>query len=245
MARLRFIMLPLAVGNRRRNNLSGLMKITKEIFQVGGSQFTSPEDAAIYLINFAGHAALVDAGAGDAQDRLIANIRGCGVELEQIEYLLITHCHYDHTGGVKALKELFHGQIVAHELEAPFLEQGDDVVTAANWYGAKIQAFQVDQKIIGSQEEISLGNRIIRAIHTPGHSPGSMVFLAESEGMKVLFAQDVHGPIHPDLRSSPGDYQRSLELIISLEADILCEGHYGVYRGKKEVADFIRRFMAK
>jgi hypothetical protein len=49
--------------------------ITKEIFQVGGNELTSPDDAAIYLINFDGHAALVDARCGDAQDRLIANIR--------------------------------------------------------------------------------------------------------------------------------------------------------------------------
>src|SRR5208337_1601071 len=99
------------------------VKITREIFQVGGSQLTSPEDAAIYLINFDGHAALVDAGCGDGQDRLIANIRACGVKLVQIEYLLLTHCHYDHTGGVKDLKDVLKCQIMAHELEAPFLEQ--------------------------------------------------------------------------------------------------------------------------
>ena len=224
---------------------SRILQITKEIFQVGGSELTSPEDAAIYLINFDGHAALVDTGCGNRQDRLLTNIQACGVKLEQIEYLLITHCHFDHTGGAKALKDLLHCQIVAHELEAPFLEKGDNVVTAANWYGAKIQPFHVDLKISGSQEEISLGGRIIKAIHTPGHSPGSMVFLTESEGMKVLFGQDVHGPIHPDLKSNAKDYQRSLELMLSLEADILCEGHYGIYRGKKEVADFIKQFMIK
>ena len=59
------------------------MKITIEIFHVGGHRLTSPEDAAIYLINFAGHAVLVDAGCGDAQDRLKPNILSCGVNLEQ------------------------------------------------------------------------------------------------------------------------------------------------------------------
>jgi glyoxylase-like metal-dependent hydrolase (beta-lactamase superfamily II) len=224
-------------------NQGKAVRITKEVFQVGGSQLTSSEDAAIYLINFDGHAALVDAGCGDAQDRIITNIRSFEVTLDQIEYMFITHCHYDHTGGVKALNDLLKCQIVAHQLEAPFLEKGDNVVTAAKWYGARILPFHVDRKIFGSQEEISLGGRIIKAIHTPGHSPGSMVFLTESEGMKVLFGQDVHGPIHPDLKSNAEDYQRSLELLLSLEADILCEGHYGIYRGKKEVADFIRRFM--
>ena len=148
------------------------IRITKEIFQVGGSQLTSPEDAAIYLINFDGHAALVDAGCGDAQDRLLANIQACGVDFEQIAYLLITHCHYDHTGGAEALKDLSNAKIVAHELEAPFLEQGDNQVTAAKWYGAKIQPFNVDLKISGNQAEILLGGRIIQAIHMPGTLAG-------------------------------------------------------------------------
>jgi glyoxylase-like metal-dependent hydrolase (beta-lactamase superfamily II) len=220
------------------------MQITKEIFQVGGGRLTASADAAIYLINFDGHAALVDAGGGDSQERLLANIKACGVNLTQIEYLLITHCHYDHTGGVRGLKGLVSAQIVAHELEAPFLEQGDNVVTAATWYGARLQPFGVDLKISGNKADIPLGGRIIQAIHIPGHSPGSMVYLTESENMKVLFAQDVHGPLHPDLRSNSQDYQRSLQLLLSLEADILCEGHYGVYRGKKAVAKFIKGFVA-
>jgi glyoxylase-like metal-dependent hydrolase (beta-lactamase superfamily II) len=187
--------------------------------------------------------ALIDAGCGNAQDRLLANIQPCGVDFNQIEYLLITHCHYDHTGGVKALNDKINFKIVAHELEAPFLEQGDNKVTAAQWYGSKIHPFTVDLKISGAQAEILLEDRIIQAIHTPGHSPGSMIYLTKSEGKKVLFAQDVHGPIHPDLKSNASDYQRSLKLMLDLEADILCEGHYGVFRGKEGVREFIRRFI--
>ena len=65
------------------------MKITDEVFQVGGSEFTSHEDAAIYLINFDGHAALVDAGCGRSTERLFNNVQSCGVNVEYIEYLLI------------------------------------------------------------------------------------------------------------------------------------------------------------
>jgi glyoxylase-like metal-dependent hydrolase (beta-lactamase superfamily II) len=219
------------------------MQITREIFQVGGGQLTALEDAAIYLLNFDGHAALVDAGCGHAQKKLLANIQDCGVRPEQIEYLLLTHCHFDHTGGAKALKDLLRCQVVAHALDAAFLEEGDNAVTAARWYGAVLQPFQVDLKISGDREDIPLGGRAIQAIHTPGHSPGSVVYLTESEGRKILFAQDVHGPLHPDLRSDAEDYRRSLDLLLSLEADILCEGHYGVYQGKKEVAGFIREFL--
>jgi glyoxylase-like metal-dependent hydrolase (beta-lactamase superfamily II) len=218
-------------------------KITSEIFHVGGSVRTSPEDAAIYLVNYGGHAALVDAGCGYGHERLLRNIRECGVSPEQIEYLLITHCHFDHTGGVSLLKEQLRCTIVAHELEADYLEQGDNAVTAASWYGASIRPFTVDRRLSRAQEEILLGGSSIKAIHIPGHSPGSVAYLAESEGLRVLFAQDVHGPLAPSLLSNRTDYLHSLKLLLSLEADVLCEGHYGIYRGKEEVTKFIRSFL--
>ena len=217
--------------------------ITNEIFQVGGGRLTSFEDAAIYLINFGGHAALLDAGCGHSQDTVVENIIASGVSPEEIDYLLITHCHYDHTGGAKGLKDLTRCQVIAHELEAQFLEQGDNTVTGANWYGAMLEPFLIDRKLSLQREEIDLGGRQIEAIHTPGHSPGSVVYLTESQGLKVLFGQDVHGPLDPSLLSNREDYIRSLELLLSLNADILCEGHYGIYKGQSEIEDFIRSFM--
>lgn len=219
------------------------MHITGEIDQVGGGQLTAPEDAAIYLINFNGHAALVDAGCGRALPRLMDNIRACGVDPDQIESLLLTHCHFDHTGGAQALREQLRCRIVAHALETPFLEQGNNTVTAATWYGATLTPVQVDRQLSGAREEILLGGRVIEALHTPGHSPGSVVYTTESDGLKILFAQDVHGPLHPDLKSDAALYRNSLKLLLALEADVLCEGHYGIYRGKLAVAAFIQQFL--
>ncbi len=219
------------------------MGITSEIFEVGGGDLTSPEDAAIYLIKFGQQSALVDAGCGRSTERLFANIRKCGADPQQIKYLLITHCHYDHTGGAAELKRRIGLDIVAHELDAPFLESGDNRVTAANWYGAELKPFRVDRKLAGSGDEIILGGRKIKVVHAPGHSPGSVVYLTESDALKVLFAQDVHGPIDPSFHSNLKDYNKSLKMLLEFGADILCEGHYGVYRGKAEVARFIRQFI--
>ncbi len=219
------------------------MKIANGVFQVGGSGLTSTEDAAIYLIHFGGQAALVDAGCGRAQERLFKNIRACDIDLEQIEYLLITHCHFDHTGGIQGIKERTHCEVVAHELEAPYLEQGDDMVTAAKWYGSSLDPVAIDMKLQGDKGDIDLGGRKIKAIHTPGHSPGSVVYTTESEGLKILFGQDVHGPLDQSLLSDREDYVKSLNLLLSMEADVLCEGHFGVFRGKEGVADFIRSFL--
>jgi glyoxylase-like metal-dependent hydrolase (beta-lactamase superfamily II) len=220
-----------------------MIKVTDEIYQVGGPGLTSHQDAAVYLIRFGRRAALVDAGCGGAEQRLLDNVHASGVSLEEIEYLLITHCHFDHTGGAGALKRKLSCQVVAHELDARFLEQGDDRVTAASWYGSSIEPFVVDRKLSGAEEKIDLGGRDISAIHTPGHSPGSVVYLTESEGLKVLFAQDVHGPLDPSLLSDRQDYRQSLKRLLSLGADILCEGHFGIYRGKKDVEAFIRSYL--
>jgi glyoxylase-like metal-dependent hydrolase (beta-lactamase superfamily II) len=220
-----------------------ITRITSEIFQVGGPEHTSPEDAAIYLIHFNDQSALVDAGCGRNLGRLYKNIAECEVDLKTIEYLLITHCHYDHTGGAAAIRTNIGCLTVAHELEAPYLEEGDHAVTASEWYGTTMDAFPIDIKLSGPENDIMLGGKTISAIHTPGHSPGSVVYLTESDGQKVLFGQDVHGPLAAVLKSNRGDYVESLKKMILLDADILCEGHFGVYKGKEKIKKFIRSFL--
>lgn len=219
------------------------MKITDEIYQVGGSMLSASADAAIYLVKFAGHAALVDAGTGRGERHLLENISSVETDLSEIELILLTHCHYDHTGGVKALKQRLQCQVVAHELDARFMEKGDNQVTAANWYNSELQPFIVDRKLTEARENITLGERIITAIHTPGHSPGSVVYVTESEGLSVVFAQDVHGPLDPGFFSNRTDYLQSLKRILDLKADILCEGHYGIFRGDSAIREFILPFM--
>jgi len=219
------------------------MKITEDIYQVGGAGFTSPEDAAIYLISMDGHHALVDAGCGRMLERLFQNMAACGVYPRDLEYLLITHCHYDHTGGARAVKERTACRVVAHEKDAVFLEKGDSRVTAASWYGERLEPFRVDWKLSSPRVNIPLGGQTIEAIHMPGHSPGSLVYLTRSQGQKVVFAQDVHGPLNESLLSNRQDYLHSLGMLLDLDTDILCEGHYGVIEGKKKIRAFIRSFM--
>jgi len=218
-------------------------KITSEVFQVGGPNFTSSEDAAVYLVNANGAAALIDAGCGDAVGRLVENIGSCGVDPKRVEYLLITHCHIDHTGGARALVKRLGCKTAAHQLDAVYLESGDNQATAAAWYGRKLDPFHVDIKFKGPQETFILNGREITALHVPGHSPGSVVYLFESDGKKVLFAQDVHGPLHPVLKSDQEDYVNSLKKMMTINADILCEGHFGIIRGKEEVRRFIASYL--
>ena len=217
--------------------------ITSEIFQVGGGNLSASEDAAVYLIAVNGHAAVVDAGCGASIDLILGNIQSCGIAPSGIGTLLLTHCHFDHTGGADALRGRTGCRIIAHELDAVYLETGDNRVTAASWYQADLPGFAIDQKLKAESETIDIVGRSITALHTPGHSTCSVVYLLESDGYKVLFGQDVHGPLDPSLKSDRSAYQRSLHKMLALEADILCEGHFGVYKGKERVRQFISNYL--
>jgi len=209
------------------------------LWQVGGSGLTDPADAAIYLVRFGDKAALIDAGTGRDQPQLRKNIAECLEPNVQLEYLLLTHCHFDHTGGAQAVRDQYGCQIVAHELDAIYLESGDNHVTAAAWYGARLEPFRVDIRLQGEESTLAIGTGTVTAIHCPGHSPGSVAYTAEIDGQLVLFGQDVHGPLHSDLLSDEKQYLASLVRLANLNADLLLEGHHGIFETKQEVRQFI------
>ena len=219
------------------------MEIMENLWQVGGAEYTSVEDAAIYLIRLGKKAALIDAGCGGAHNHLVNNIAEVLPSDVEIEYLFLTHCHYDHTGGAEAVRNQYGCKIVAHELDANYLEAGNSTVTAASWYGARMNPLSIDFKITEKKQTFQVGNGELTAYHCPGHSPGSLVYVTRLENRQVLFGQDVHGPLDDSFLSDPDDYKRSLKFLTGLQADILCEGHFGVYQGKDEVVRFIRSYL--
>ena len=219
------------------------MKITSNVFQVGGQEETHLSDASIYLIADGNEAALVDSGTGLGHNKLIINIQKLGVEPGHIKYLFLTHCHYDHTGGAVKVKKATGCEIIAHKLDAVYLEDGDDNVTAASWYGTFMEKTPVDTKIEVNEAEFKVGHLQIKFYHIPGHSPGSSALTVMSDDKLVLFGQDIHGPLNDSLLSNRKEYINSLRFLLSLEADILCEGHFGVYYGKDAVSDFIESYL--
>jgi glyoxylase-like metal-dependent hydrolase (beta-lactamase superfamily II) len=196
-------------------------------------------DAAVYLVRFGDKAALIDAGSGRDQTQLSKNIAECLGPNVQLEYLLLTHCHFDHTGGAQAVKDEYGCLIVAHELDAVYLEAGDNRVTASTWYGGHLEPFSVDIKLQGEETTIAVGDGTVKAMHCPGHSPGSVVYITEIDGQLVLFGQDVHGPIRSELLSDEKDYLDSLDRLLNLEADLLLEGHFGIIETRREVQEYI------
>ena len=215
------------------------IRIKNNLWQVGGMGLTDPSDAAIYLVRFGDNAALIDSGTGRNHPQLIKNIAECLESNAELEYLLLTHCHFDHTGGAQAVRDEYGCRIVAHELDSVYLESGDNRVTGAAWHGAFLEPFAVDIRLQGQESTLAIGSGTVTAIHCPGHSPGSVVYTTDIDGQLILFGQDVHGPIHSDLLSDEKQYLDSLARLLNLQADLLLEGHFGVIEPKQEVREFI------
>jgi len=216
-----------------------ITRIRNNLWQVGGRGLTDPADAAVYLVRFGDKAALIDAGTGRDRPQLRKNIAECLEPNVQLEYLLLTHCHFDHTGGAQAVRDEYGCKIVAHELDAVYLESGDNRVTGAVLYGARLEPLAIDIKLRGQESTLAIGNGIVTAIHCPGHSPGSVVYTADIDGELVLFGQDIHGPIHSEFLSDEKQYLASLARLVDLNADLLLEGHFGIFETKQEVREFI------
>jgi glyoxylase-like metal-dependent hydrolase (beta-lactamase superfamily II) len=215
-----------------------VFEITGNIFIVGGPEITDGRDGCIYLINLE-ELILIDTGAGWSVDKIIKNVEKLGLDPKNLSKLLLTHCHIDHIGGVPEIKKRFGSKIYIHKLDAPPLETGDPILTAASWYQTTFPPTPVDVKLNSPEEILKIGEEQIVCLHTPGHTPGSISIYLDLKGKRILFAQDLHGPLLEEFGSNLDDWDRSTKKLLDLDADILCEGHFGIYKSKKDVKDYI------
>jgi len=126
--------------------------------------------------------ALIDAGTGFETKNLIKEI---GKYTRSIDYIILTHEHFDHCGGAAPLKRFFGSKIAMHEDGSRILEEGSNIYSS--FFNAKFERAKVDIRLKG-REIIDLGRIKLKVIHTPGHSPGSICLYDEKN--KILFSGD-------------------------------------------------------
>jgi len=224
--------------------MSKAKAISERVFVVGGPGLSAPEDAYVYLVDAGSELVLIDSGLGWGTSRIEENIRSLGFEPARIWHIIATHCHVDHAGGLAALKERYGCKVVAHELDRAGIEGENDTLTAASMYNVTFRPVKVDVLMRGEREDMALGDLQFCLLHTPGHTPGSIsIYIDTTEG-RILFGQDIHGPFSPDWGSDLVLWRASMDKLLALHADVLCEGHAGVYRGDK-VARYIESYMKR
>ncbi|AYF55069.1 MBL fold metallo-hydrolase [Clostridium botulinum C] len=160
---------------------------------------------------------IIDPG-GDA-DRLANIIDELNIE---IKFILLTHGHMDHVGGVEVLREKYNVPVYINGKDKELMEKGTQVF-------GRIWGKTPEDKELKDEEIIKLGSLDIRCIETPGHTPGGMSFLVNN----VVFTGDTlfHGSVgRCDL---PGGNQSQLiesiknKLMVLDDEIVVLPGHEG------------------
>lgn len=217
--------------------------IADGVYLIGGPNISRSDDATSFIIDFNGELVMIDSGAGRSVETLEENMEGAGLDPRKVSTLILTHCHIDHIGGAPWFKESLDCRIIIHDLDAEALETGDPARTASHSYGIEFPPLRTDKRLFGELETLAFGAETLQCLHTPGHTPGSISIYLDRGGKRILFGQDIHGPFLASFGSNIEMWRESMKKLIALNADILCEGHFGIFTSKKSVRDYIERYL--
>ena len=171
-------------------------------------------------------------------------------EVRNIDYIICTHVHLDHTGGLGQFLNAYpQGKIIcpkrgrAHLMDPARLWEGSLSVLGdvAHIYG---EPCPVSETALYSMEKLSEG---IEEIDTPGHSPHHSSYLYDLDGKKILFVGEAAGVCirvegeGPYLRPATPPrfhYETARKSLLALQdvgADIICYPHYGAFEEPKQL----------
>lgn len=106
---------------------------------------------------------------GEEPTELLTYIRD-----RKVDYILLTHGHYDHIGGVNAVKGRTDASVAIHHAEAEYL--GDPALNLSAKSSRPVVCGWPDI-LLNGDELVQCGRFSVKVIYTPGHSPGSVCYL--------------------------------------------------------------------
>ncbi|MEO5611502.1 MAG: subclass B3 metallo-beta-lactamase [Sphingomicrobium sp.] len=189
--------------------------------------------SAILITGSDGHA-LIDAGTEAGADLIARNIRSLGFRLTDVKFLLHSHEHFDHVGGMARLQQLTGTQLVASSAAAAVFKTGaagpGDPQAGMH---PPIRAARVD-RIIKDGEEVRTYDLALTAIATPGHTPGALSWtwtscedrgcrrIVYADSLTAVSRDDYRFTDHPQLLAA---FRASIARIAALDCDILLAPH--------------------
>ena len=206
---------------------------------------------------------MVDAGVNLLGPRYLSSLGDILGDPGLLDYLFLTHSHYDHLGSAYYLKlHIPSLRIGAHERVAGLLQKKSvlAMMNQLSGYCAELlpantavedltlRPFAIDLRL-KQGDEFDLGGLTCRVYATPGHTRDSLAFYVPQ--IKALFAGEAVGvmqaetgaDLQVEFLSSYEDYINSLKLLITLKPEIICLAHGWVLTGE-DGTDFLRQSLA-
>ena len=212
-------------------------RIADDLYYVGMSDVTS------YLIVTKDGYILIDGGFASSAPQILDHIRTLGFDPKKVKFLLNSHAHYDHAGGLAAVKAATGAVMVASAADAAVLEAG-----GTNDFALKNGAFppvKVD-RIVADGESVMLGGVSITAHVTAGHTKGcttwtlpvtidgareNALFLCS---LSVLPAYRLIG--NPAYPNQAADFENSFATLKGLKCDVFLASHGNFFDMKEKLA---------
>lgn len=117
---------------------------------------------------------LIDGGTEQDADRIADNISALGFRIEDVRYILTSHEHFDHVGGIARLQRLSGATLITSAAAAKVISSGMPAKDDPQFGIAKPFPAAEVGRTVGDGEEVRLGNLMLTAMTTPGHTAGAL-----------------------------------------------------------------------
>jgi glyoxylase-like metal-dependent hydrolase (beta-lactamase superfamily II) len=210
---------------------------------------------AMYLLVGTERALLFDTGIdASVGDTLLPYLDDMGFDLSRLTWAINSHCDFDHTGGNAALLAAApHVELLAGSLDAAMAadldrliderygefrdDDGFDDPPETTAYIREVAAVAPITRSLFGGELFDLGDRVIRVLHTPGHSDGHLALWDETNSALIIgdatlgtTVPSASGdPAFPPTYRDTDPYLASIEQFRAFDADLLLTAHYPVF----------------
>jgi hydroxyacylglutathione hydrolase len=158
---------------------------------------------------------------GDEPMRIVRLVEAAGASVEAI---WLTHGHLDHVGAVAALKRMWDVPVLLHPKDLVLHRRASQ---QAAFYGIPFEQPPDPDGTLEDGQRLTFGASSVVVRHTPGHSPGHVVFLGDEVmiGGDLLFAGSIGRTDLP--LSNPEDMEQSLGLLSTFNPDLVVYPGHG------------------
>ncbi|MGY0798470.1 subclass B3 metallo-beta-lactamase [Lysobacter sp. A286] len=216
-------------------------KIFGNVYYVGTCGIT-----ALLVTSLQGHI-LLDGATEPGGPAIAANIEALGFKLADVKFILNSHEHSDHAGGLAYLQRVTDASVLAREPSAATLERGAS--DRGDPQFGVLEKFPpvANVQVLPDDQTVRIGDLALTAHATPGHAPGSTSWTwascESSHCLQMVYADSLSAASDKTyLFSDHADYlaafHRSIDTVASLPCDILISPH-------PLVSDLFARFDGK